>query len=44
MGLTVLGFGVALVVVDITIINVSMPSIIAGLDLDFADAEWLNAV
>ncbi len=44
LGLTVLGFGVALVVVDITIVNVAMPSIIAGLDLDFADAEWVNAV
>src|SRR3990172_184000 len=43
LGLTVLGFGVALVVVDITIVNVAMPSIIADLDLDFSDAAWVNA-
>jgi EmrB/QacA subfamily drug resistance transporter len=42
-GLTVLGFGVALVVVDITIINVAMPTMIANLRLDFSDAEWVNA-
>ncbi len=44
LGLTVLGFGVALVVVDITIVNVAMPAIIADLDLDFSDAAWVNAV
>ncbi len=43
LGLAVLGFGVALVVVDITIVNVAMPSIIVDLGLDFSDAEWVNA-
>lgn len=42
-GLAVLGFGVALVVVDITIVNVAMPRIVANLDLEIADAEWINA-
>ncbi|MDP3985071.1 MAG: MFS transporter [Acidimicrobiia bacterium] len=42
LSLTILGFGVALVVVDITVVNVVMPSIIGGLDLAIADAEWIN--
>lgn len=41
--LIVLSFGVALVVVDITVVNVVMPSIIGGLDLEIADAEWINS-
>ncbi len=40
--LFILSFGVALVVVDITIVNVLMPSIVGGLDLEIADAEWIN--
>ncbi len=42
LSLTILGFGVALVIVDITVVNVVMPSIISGLDLEIADAEWIN--
>jgi EmrB/QacA subfamily drug resistance transporter len=42
LSLATLGFGVALVVVDITVVNVVMPSIIGSLDLAIADAEWIN--
>jgi EmrB/QacA subfamily drug resistance transporter len=41
-GLVVLGFGVAMIVIDITIINVSLPTIMTNLDLEVADAEWVN--
>lgn len=41
-GLVVLGIGVAMIVIDITIINVSLPTIITNLDLEVADAEWVN--
>lgn len=34
--------GVAIIVVDITIIKVSIPRIIADLDLAALDAEWIN--
>lgn len=44
VGLFVLGLGVALVVVDITIVNVAMPLIVANLDLEFVDAEWVNVI
>lgn len=40
--LLLMGFGVALVVVDITVINVIMPTIISSLDLVATDAEWVN--
>lgn len=40
--LAILGMGVALIVVDITIINVSIPRIIADLDLEALDAGWIN--
>ncbi|HEY5650461.1 MAG TPA: MFS transporter, partial [Acidimicrobiia bacterium] len=42
LGLAVLGMGVAMVVIDITIVNVSLPNVIANLDLEIADAEWVN--
>ena len=31
-----------MIVIDITIINVSLPTIITNLDLEVADAEWVN--
>jgi EmrB/QacA subfamily drug resistance transporter len=43
MSLAVLGLGVALVVIDITIVNVALPTVIASLDLEVADAEWVNS-
>jgi EmrB/QacA subfamily drug resistance transporter len=44
LSLGILGFGVALVVVDITVVNVALPTIIAQLDLEIADAEWVNTI
>jgi EmrB/QacA subfamily drug resistance transporter len=34
--------GVAMIVIDITIINVSLPTVMTNLDLEVADAEWVN--
>ncbi len=41
--LGVVGSGVALVVVDITIVNVALPRVMGGLGLDITDGEWVNA-
>lgn len=41
--LLVVGSGVALVVVDITIVNVALPRVMGGLHLEIADGEWVNA-
>ncbi|MFN8078215.1 MAG: MFS transporter [Kineosporiaceae bacterium] len=38
-----LGFGVSLVIMDATIVNVSLPVVMADLGLDGSDAQWLNA-
>ena len=38
-----LGFGVSLVIMDATIVNVALPVVMADLGLDGADAQWLNA-
>ncbi len=43
-GLAVLGLGVAMIVMDITIINVALPSVISSMDLEIADAEWVNTI
>ncbi len=42
--LAVLGVGVAMIVIDITIVNVSLPRVISSLDLEVVDAEWVNTV
>ncbi len=39
-----LGLGIALVVMDATIVNVALPSIIVDLDITSIDAEWVNAI
>jgi EmrB/QacA subfamily drug resistance transporter len=39
-----IGLGVAMFIMDATIINVSLPSIIKDLGIDSVDAEWVNAV
>jgi EmrB/QacA subfamily drug resistance transporter len=44
LGLAVLGLGVAMIVMDITIVNVALPRIIANLDLEVADAGWVNSI
>lgn len=43
-GLAVLAFGVSIIVVDATIVNVVVPSIIRDLDVDLADAEWIVSI
>ena len=39
-----IGLGTALIIMDATIVNVSLPSIIADLGLSSIDAEWVNAI
>ena len=42
LGLAMLSLGVAMIIVDATIVNVSVPAIIADLDLQATQAEWIN--
>ncbi|HEX6945383.1 MAG TPA: DHA2 family efflux MFS transporter permease subunit, partial [Casimicrobiaceae bacterium] len=44
IGLGLLSLGVAMIIVDATIVNVAVPSIIAELELDSTTAEWINTV
>jgi EmrB/QacA subfamily drug resistance transporter len=44
LGLTVIGLGVSLVVVDATIVNVLLPQIVGALRLHATDAEWLTSI
>lgn len=39
-----ISLGVALIIMDATIVNVILPSIIADLKINSIDAEWINAV
>ncbi len=39
----VLGFGVALIIVDSTIVNVALPKIVPALNMNIAAAEWVNS-
>jgi EmrB/QacA subfamily drug resistance transporter len=39
-----IGMGTALIIMDATIVNVSLPSMIADLGLSSIDAEWVNAI
>lgn len=43
LALLTLGFGVSLVIMDATIVNVALPVVLRELDLTAADAQWLNA-
>jgi len=43
-GLVVISLGVALIVVDATIVSVLLPQIISGLGLTSTDAEWVTSV
>ena len=43
LALLTLGFGVSVVIMDATIINVALPVVLEELDLTAADAQWLNA-
>jgi EmrB/QacA subfamily drug resistance transporter len=44
LGLAMLSLGVAMIIVDATIVNVAVPSIIRDLRLDSTAAEWVNAI
>lgn len=44
IGLAMLSIGVAMIIVDATIVNVAVPSIIRDLKLDSTTAEWINTV
>ena len=39
-----IGLGTALIIMDATIVNVSLPSIIRELQINSIDAEWVNAI
>lgn len=41
--LLALGFGVSLVIMDATIVNVALPVVMTDLGLDGSQAQWLNA-
>ena len=41
--LLTLGFGVSLVIMDATIVNVALPVVMRDLGLDASDAQWVNA-
>ncbi len=43
-GLGFLAVGLAMIIVDATIVNVAVPSIIADLQIAVTDAEWINTV
>jgi EmrB/QacA subfamily drug resistance transporter len=42
LGLAMLSIGVAMIIVDATIVNVAIPSIIRDLKIDSTTAEWIN--
>jgi len=44
IGLAMLSIGVAMIIVDVTIVNVAIPSIIRDLNLDSTQAEWINTI
>ncbi len=44
LGLAMLSVGVAMIIVDATIVNVAVPSIIRELRLDSTQAEWINTI
>ena len=44
LGLAMLSTGVAMIIVDATIVNVAVPSIIRDLKLDSSQAEWINTI
>ena len=44
LGLVMLSLGVSMIIVDATIVNVAVPSIIRDLDIDLQQAEWINTI
>lgn len=43
-GLTFLALGVSMIIVDATVVNVALPTIIRDLGIELADAEWVNTI
>ncbi len=43
-GLAMLSLGVAMIVVDLSIISVSIPTIIKDLGIDYTTVEWVNSI
>jgi EmrB/QacA subfamily drug resistance transporter len=44
LGLAMMALGVAMIIVDATIVNVAIPSIIRDLNLSLIDAEWVTTI
>ena len=44
LGLSVLSLGVSMIIVDATVVNVAIPTIIGDLGLRATDAEWMNTI
>ena len=44
LGLAVLSLGVSMIIVDATIVNVALPSIIREFEIGLSDAEWINSI
>ena len=44
LALAALTFGVAMIIVDATIVNVAIPSIIRDLHIGITQAEWANSI
>jgi len=44
LGLAVLSLGVSIIIVDATVVNVALPTIIRDLGLGTTQAEWINSV
>jgi EmrB/QacA subfamily drug resistance transporter len=43
-GMAMLGLGVSLIIVDATIVNVAVPTIIEDLHINLGTAEWINSI
>jgi EmrB/QacA subfamily drug resistance transporter len=43
-GLVALTLGVSMIIVDATVVNVAIPTIIRDLDMSAPDAEWMNTI
>jgi EmrB/QacA subfamily drug resistance transporter len=44
LGLVALTLGVSIIIVDATVVNVAIPTIIRDLDMGATDAEWMNTI
>lgn len=44
LGLGAIALGVAMIIVDATIVNVAVPAIIDELHINLTDAEWINSI